>query len=394
MAAATHRPALRPGWRLAAVLGAALGVVAVGLVLTFGTSNAGRKTPASATPGIGDAAGDCAGCTSRGDITQLAVQVGDRGAVVSVTLVRPASEGESLTLWRSAAAAVPLRVSRGAGGSWALETPANVAGNATDATETTDVRIVEQGKHVHLTLPAALVLAAGGLAVTSADGDRVPDAGYVTRRGAKLVVRTVDGDGANRSLRRISQAQAAMGKLDAGQRMLATQLLARQQLSGTFTYEVPAKDEPGGFVRMVSVIDGTGMRSRQDELVRVGGKWQITTSRVVSDRNARYCTAKPGAKLACLPDRVDEDPATQSLAMQHAAAHVELRPGKARSVLGSSATCIVIARSVPDGPSEGERCAGADGALLYVVYSQAGRTLTLVKRSDEIDEQAFAVVGA
>jgi hypothetical protein len=132
--------------------------------------------------------------------------------------------------------------------------------------------------------------------------------------------------------------------------------------------------------------DALGQRSRTDALApAAGGSWVIRTSLISAAEQPQFCTIRAHRSAACVVDRLDEEPATLVLAMEHGASVVQVATAPDRTVAGAAAQCVRVLVSVPDGPERGERCSFGDGALAYSTSPVAGQQLLLLSRSPAID---------
>lgn len=356
-----------------------LAIAAVAALAGCGDASTGNRDAGSAPTAVAqlaDEPGDCRSCDPSASLRSLRLREHGDALVVTIRLDSPPRDGDVLWVWRADAPMAAARFQR-TGGTWRASTPAQTARMPSTPT----------GRHTTVEFELEHAADEHGIAITTGDGDRVPDAGWVRIDAGKLDTTQVRGDAARRSERRIAQAQQGMERLDPLEQLLGIHLLARQLVTGTFTYEGAIAGERA---RMVIVMDAVGQRWRQDQLDRTKHGWKLRTSLIDNAREERVCSFRATRRHErCVIDLLDDEPATQLLAMQHGARLVHVRRAPTRLVLGGRATCLTIVASVPDGPPTGERCALGDGTLASFDYVDPPIDLTLVKRRSDVDEQAF-----
>ncbi|MFV1961939.1 MAG: hypothetical protein ACC658_08900 [Acidimicrobiia bacterium] len=327
---------------LAATLGLSMVLAAGAGMITGGdVQQAALAAPAETTT---DPAGDC-DCEPAFDL--LAVGTDPEGTVWA-TVDGDIPSGATYWLWLASDPYTPIEITRD-DGSWkvgvgprsSLSAKDVVAGGATDA--------------LHLQLGSAI----GAFAITSAQGDRAPDTGYV-------------GDTGSAAADAMSERfQLAYASLSPGHRQLGRVLMGAALPAGTSVYAIGVSADPG--------VARTGTLTVTSDAV----EFQIDAT---SDRGGHTDRFTPTDDQVCLDDGAEPcigvwmNPFHAVDDFFSAAASIEVVLLEPREVLGEEAVCVAVTDVGPTRLHTGEFCSLSDGTIAFADDRTAGIVIALTGR--------------
>ncbi|RLE15976.1 MAG: hypothetical protein DRJ28_02685 [Actinobacteria bacterium] len=327
---------------LAATLGLSMVMMAVfGMISGGDAQQAALAAPIETTS---DPAGDCE-CDPEFDL--LAVGTDPTGTVWA-TVGGEIQSGATYWLWLASDPYTPIEITRAAG-SWkvAISTRSSLSAKDVVTDETTEA--------LHLEFHPAV----GAFAVTSAQGDRAPDTGYV-------------GDSGSAARDLISeQYQHAYADLSAGHRQLGGALMRAILRTGTFSYAIGVSADPD-VVRTASLTVGAdAVEFHVDATSDRGGhtdRFARTSDDVCLDDDVEPCV---GVWMNPF-DAVDN--------LLSAAASIDVGFLESREVLGEEAVCVAITDVGDSTLHVGEFCGLGDGTIAFVDDRTAGVVIVLTER--------------
>ena len=305
-----------------------------------------------------------------GAVESLALGHDDGRTSVRLRLAAPPTRGDAFWLVFASAPADAVIVER-AGAGWRASVPRRAAFGPHELAMATD------GREITISFPAASARRA--LAVVTSRGDRVPDVGYAVVTDGRT---DVEGGDPTRLARRVAEAQGLLPLLSPQQRELASTILGRYVVDGTYVYdlEIPSVDQP--LTALVAV--------RHPELVvhvyaDAPPQPRLLLSTHVLEDGEHVCR-RDGDALRCTEQATPTDIQlldVEGIAAAPDAVRVDVAPS--REVDRQVATCLRIVESVELGPALGETCATADHVPAYTFVERTGQRLTLRERTTIVD---------
>lgn len=288
-----------------------------------------------------DPAGDCE-CEPGYDL--LAVGTDPEG-IVWVSVGGTIPSGATYWLWPASDPFTPIEIISD-DGTWSVVVDSQsslraedvVAGMATDA--------------LHLQLGPAI----GAFAITSAQGDRAPDTGYV---------------GSAVSDAAVERYQLGYADLGPGQRQLGRILMRAVMHTGSSTFAVGFSADPDIARTGTLTVTAEAVEFQIDATSNRGGhtdRFAVTGDEACLDDGAEPCLA-----VWMNPYRGIDDLLSDS-------ASIEVVLLDSREVLGEEAVCVAITDVGSTGLHLGEFCALADGTIAFVDDRTLGIVIVLTER--------------
>ena len=328
------------------VLGATLALSVI-LAAVLGMLTGGDEPVAAAaasTSSTEDAAGDCE-CDAASDLKTLGLSP---DGTVLVTVDASIPESATFWLWSVDDPFTPIAITR-TDGTWSIQSGA-LAG-----VDPVGILLIDSPAAVGLQLGYDV----GAVAVTSAQGDRIPDTGYF------------GGDGMVPSTEIEDSFQRAYGDLGVGHRVLASAFINSQRHMGTFSYDVGVSADPE--------VKHTGALIVATESVEFHVDASDTrvahTDRLGADGSVECFDEGTGSCVGMWPDQF-----TALDQLLSAPGSIEILVVEGRGVLGEEAVCVAVVDPGSSALHEGEFCSFSDGTIAFADDRTAGIVLVLVDR--------------